>query len=215
MHDGNRAVFADGMVKLRASYGNFFGDDREWKQRVDVYFSQLRRHELDDVRAAFARAPNPDFYPDRFPTVGQLQRLVIAAELERKQGASAERRVHDAVTEDERLREEFSLIPIGSEAQAAYIAAANTPLDRLAREWQCESKRLNLDPTKPSPPEIQARRLREFWDMWGRSAPQTRATPEYRTAEVARRKSREPGEDDDREVQEQPPATPASPGAET
>lgn len=198
MRDSEKNAFKAAMDTLRTRYGAFFGGDPEWKQRLAAYFEQLRRHDLRDVTTAIERAPTPDYHPDRFPTAGQLQRLVIVVELERKQSASAAAHARDEQSEDERLREEFSLIPIGAQAQADYIAAATTPFDRLAREWQCESKRLGLDPTKPSPPDVSERRMREFWALWGSYTPRTAPTPHYRRTQViaSPTRSREPGEDD-------------------
>lgn len=222
MRDLDKDEFKAGMDKLRTRYGAFYGNDQEWRSRLGAYFEQLRKHELRDVATALERAPSADFYPDRFPTSGQLQRLVIAAELERQQQAERVRYARDEQSEDERAREEYSLIPIGEKAQADYIAAATTPHDRLAREWKCESKRLGLDPTKPTPPEIVARRTAEVHAMLDRiGGPKTmpsrrRAAAGALADELARglppAPPRQPGDDTDHEARaqtEQPPAPPA------
>lgn len=162
MRDQEKNAFKAAMDQLRARYGTLFGGDAEWKLRLSAYFEQLRKHDLNLVELALIRAPQPDFYPDKFPTAGQVQRLVIAAELERAQQVARQARNESAEDEDERVREELSLVPTSDEAQALYIAAAKSPAERLAREWQCESKRLGLDPTKPSPPDVAARRMRQM-----------------------------------------------------
>jgi len=54
-------------------------------------------------------------------------------------------------------------------AQETYISLGESDFDRLARDWQCEDMDLGLDPTKPLPEEIGQRRMREFWEVWGKS----------------------------------------------
>lgn len=176
------ARFAEALLRLRNCYGAFFGDAAEWKTRTSTYFEQLRKHEVRDVEEALKRAPGPDFHPDRLPTAGQLQRIVVAVEVERKQAKNDATRREMQRTEDERILEEFAAVPVWPAAQAEYIAEAANEYERLGRRWQCESKTAGFDPLKPSPPSVQSRRMREFWDLWGSHEPRTLATPSFRRA---------------------------------
>ncbi len=204
MREFDRGKFAEAMTLLRNAYGAFFGDADEWNGRLVSYFEQLRKYELRDVEEALRRAPGREYYAERFPHAGQVERLAVAVELERKQRDQEERDARRRRSEDDIAREDFAAIPFGAEAQRVYIEEATGPFDRLARVWQCESKNLGLDPTKPSPPDIQARRMREFWSTWANHEPRTLATPHARRALPPPARAlayREPGEDDDRDQQ--------------
>lgn len=48
------------------------------------------------------------------------------------------------------------------DADARHIAAATTPYERLARQWEVESRRLQLDPNRATPIEIFRARMAEL-----------------------------------------------------
>lgn len=190
MRELDRKRFIEDMVRLRNCYGAFFGGAEEWGMRLNAYFDQLAKHDLRDVEIALEQAPGSDHFPDRFPTAGQLQRLVITAELERKQSRADAARQQMRRTDDERILEEFAMVPFGRAAQDEYIAEAPNAFERLGRTWQCESKNAGLDPLRSSPRDVQVRRMQEFWKLWTENEPQTRVHPDYQRGAMRAKASR-------------------------
>lgn len=161
--------FTEGMRTLRDCYQAYPLGEKEWENTIRAYFGQLQDLEWSDVRGALIRAPNPDCYPDRFPNAGQLKRLAL--DERRARAESARREEATKVTERDKQQaiEDLKHVPFGDTAQQAYILAASSPFDRLARMWQCETKKLHLDPSKPTPKDIHARRMQDFWKTWDKA----------------------------------------------
>ena len=52
------------------------------------------------------------------------------------------------------------------EEMEAYIAAAGSPFERLARTWECESEMDDARPWENTPKATADARLTAFWRMW-------------------------------------------------
>jgi len=156
---------SDELLTLRDLYPTLIREDpQQWKARVTAYHRTLRRWDIEAVKAACELAP--DRYPDRFPTAGQLTGLCshIAAktkeELREQQARVSVSRKDKAILERV-LHRRRNVIPDSVEDQERWITETDCPFEQLSRRWECESKNLGLDPTKPTPPEIHARRAKE------------------------------------------------------
>jgi hypothetical protein len=168
MRDAEKQRFREGMEFLRERYGLFVRQEEdEWKRKLASYWEQLRKFDWVDVQPALIRASEAEYYPDRFPTAGQLERVISAVQLERKTTERTRTVTELDASDDERAWERYHGTPSHPDAQAEYVAAAPSPAQRLAREWECESRRLELDPTKRAPRDIERRRLTELTEIVG------------------------------------------------
>ena len=162
MQPSDRQKFGEGMQVLRRCYPSDRVTDEDFAGRLDAYFAQLFALPWACVMTALQRAAQPEFYPDWFPTSGQLARVAQTARLEIEDTARVRHAEQSSVARDKQLWEEFYLIPEEPERQAIYIADADGPYEKLAREWECESRTGGYDPTKKSPPGVGERRVAEL-----------------------------------------------------
>lgn len=162
---GKRAVGRI-LVLLRDAYPELVCETEEqWSSRVDAYFAKLRRFDGEVVGKACDRAH--DRYPNRFPTASQLASLCVAVDSEQRQ-AHRDREVQlDRDREDSEMAAHISekrrtVIPDTRADQARWTAEGESPFERLARRWECESKNGGWDPNRPSPSGVGERRLKEL-----------------------------------------------------
>lgn len=174
MNDNEKNRFAEAMSVLRDCYpGAWWGDDGEWRRRLKAYWDQLKGMDYRDVVKALTDCPGADFYPDRFPTVGQVQRVAIAAEGERRKREAAakdeyERRRAGPVEDWTDPKVYYRHIPKTPPGQQHYIEGAANPWEKLARIWECESIALNIHPGQQTPPDVMKARMGQFWKLWDR-----------------------------------------------
>lgn len=173
MDSTHTGLFGEAMHNLRLCYTTHVGNDAEWTARKARYYRGLQDHEWETVRKAMTVAPNPDRFPNRFPTVGQL--AIICKDLERSKAVEDKARDTEAWRhrQDEETREEISalrevVIPNDPAKQKSWVLAAKTPWEGLARYWEAESKYLRIDPCGKTPEELHKRRLAQFWELWNR-----------------------------------------------
>lgn len=167
MLDTERERFMEGYQVLADCYPGYRPSVEEMAKQAKAYFDRLETYSWQDVSKALMRASQPEFYPDRFPTVGQLQAVVEDCRRRRAKAEREETQQRMDEREAESARGRMREIPVTQQAQRTYIQEGGTGWEKLARYWECESKARKLDPTKPTPPEIYQRRMGEFWKMWG------------------------------------------------
>lgn len=167
---GRKPQIRTSLGKLRDSYPSLFvGTDEQWGTRVDAYWGRLRKFDQTVVDEACDRAI--DKYPDKMPTVGQLVYLCREI-LEREKTAAREQgRLDDQARGDRETREAVEYlrseeIPDDPAQQRVWVAESTDPLERLAREYEADSKRRALDPNKPCSPAVAKERMRRFWVTW-------------------------------------------------
>jgi len=164
------AIFDKWMSRLRDEVPDLFiRGEQQWSQQVRAYWRKLKRFDMALVELAIDRSS--DEYPGKFPTVGQLVRLckVIDAEHKkaaREQGEQESRAFADRVEQErvEYLRNE--IVPDDPAQQRAYIDAGDSPFERLAREFEVDSKRRALDPLRASPDDVTRHRMQRIRDTW-------------------------------------------------
>lgn len=195
---GSKQLIAKAIEKLRDNYPSLFiGDKDQWNARANQYWQKLRKYEVDVVEEACDLATEK--YPDKFPSSGQLVMLCkgIVHEREktaytRDQQAQLAREARENREAVEMLRKD--IIPNDRAGQADWIAEGDTPFERLARESEVRSKRMNIDPNDTTPREEAAYRMRAINDLLGANnffamAPTQQPQP-FPTGPT-----REPGED--------------------
>jgi len=158
------------LTRLRDSYPSLFvGTEQDWLRRVSAYWQKLRRFDSDLVDLACDNAV--DRYPDKMPTVGQLVNLCNEILSERKKRDAEEQQVSERIrTERENAESvEFlrsEIIPHDDAGQRRYVDEGDSPFERLARTWEVQSKRNDLDPNSSSPPELFRHRMSQLWETW-------------------------------------------------
>jgi hypothetical protein len=136
-------------TRLRAAYPILRNMDQdEWALTTEVYWRALQVYSPDLIAEVFDEAVK--HWTDFFPTAGQLRASALAL-WKRHQ---------------ERDKPQRPLLP-GS--PGIRPAASENPLKQLARQWFDESRKLGLDPDKETPPEIAARRFKQFWSAWSQT----------------------------------------------
>lgn len=158
------------MARLKGHYPALLPEDpEEWSRRVSAYAPRLSRYSRDVLELACERAAAHS--PERFPTVGGIVEAARFSEERLKAKAFGERQ-HDREQQEaeatraavEHLR--ANVIPGDTWDQERWINEEPCPLKRLARRWEAESKRLNLDPLAESPRDVARRRIEEFKELW-------------------------------------------------
>jgi hypothetical protein len=145
--DGERQRFAEGLAWLFALYPGARLDETT----VSAYWGLLRPLELEAVLSAIRRSANAGEaqWP---PTAPQLRSVALGEEKSLKARRS-ERGV-------------AGLLPRTTQGREAYVLAADSPFERLARFWETESDELGLAPGATTPKELGAMRWKEFWKTW-------------------------------------------------
>ncbi len=207
---GSKAQIAKQLTRLRDNYPSLFvGTESEWAARSTAYWQKLRKFDVQLVEEACDQATEK--YPDRFPTSGQLVGLCNAIAFDRDRREREDGQQAATVSEERETREKVDLlrreiIPNDHDGQRAWVAAGDTAFERLARGFEVESKRLNLDPNRPSPSEVEKRRTGALMRIWNEahtepSTPEGWRTsrhpqPQQQMAEATRApRESEPGED--------------------
>jgi hypothetical protein len=164
----DRKGFFDGMAFLRNCYPSFRPTSEDFAKTISTYFDALRSLTFEAVRGGMLRAPKPNYYPDYFPSAGQLHRVCVevSGELakleERRQRSESEHR------QNETDLDRWKRLPTTQHGQGAYIAEGVGPFGKLARLWECESKAMGIKPWEITPKEMHAQRMVEFWKTWAR-----------------------------------------------
>lgn len=129
---------------------------------ADAYWAHLRRFSLASVRIGVSRAlkASPTF-PPTAPAIAEI------AEVEHR--AEAARALDRPTTQKLLPRASWEGIPREPEQQRAYVQAATTGFERLARIAECEAVRRNLHPSAPPPAEVGARLQNEISGLWAKS----------------------------------------------
>lgn len=168
MQTSDKSRFAEAMGELKAAYTSYRTDDAEWRRTMAAYWRQLERLEWDDVLASTYAAPQPDYYPDRFPTAGQLLRVATTRKVERAERARQQAAARREAEEHDAVRERRVSLPSTQEGMEKYISEGATPFERLGRMWECESKAKGINPGATTPPDLHASRMRQFWATWAK-----------------------------------------------
>jgi len=133
-----------------------------WESRhAQAYWIVLQLFSLTDVVEGIRAAQRLN--ATRLPTAGEIreQALVIERQRATREEAEAKRRAEEA-----EARLYHNPAPTDPERQTAYIASAMDPFEALARRWEAQSLRLELEPGKPCPRNVGAERLSQFWEAW-------------------------------------------------
>lgn len=191
----SKRLLGAAMWKLRDQYPTLMREDEEaWDARIGAYWLKLKRFDGSVIEMACDMAP--EVYPARFPSVGQLMHLAIKIEHERKAEANKRDDEERAESEDKATRERVAklrseIIPDTIEGQERWVAEAPSRFEALARWWECQSKQLRLDPTKPSPPDVAKGRMAELNKLLaeepigGEHTSQTRQQPHQQSRDDA------------------------------
>jgi hypothetical protein len=167
------------LLALRNRYPSDRPDETQWAGRLKAYLEDLRPFASEIVGRACRRAKEPEFYPDRFPSSGQLVR--VCREMARPNAIEATKA--RATTEDPRQladpRVVYADVPSTLDGQHDWIEAGESAGEGLAREWIAESCNLRIDPNRPTPPDVFRRRMDQLNRLLGEipSAKENRISP--------------------------------------
>ena len=173
---------------LKTKYPGFNPTAQQWGTTVRSYHNSLLDFPPKCLARAFrdAELESPKF----FPSSGTLRKLSSHARSAFRREAETRKHSADVVRDYKQLRERprepraiqgRTPLPVTEKAQQEYIAGGKDRFDRLGRYWELESRKLRLDPEKPTPDSIGKRRWEQFWDVW--ASGETQAEPED-TAEI-------------------------------
>lgn len=205
IHPGSKALICKLLTRLRDDYPSLFvGDETEWRRRETRYWEKLKRFDVEVVEEACERAP--DKHPDKFPTTGQLVMLCNGVLYERERREREEGARVDSAREERETREKVDLlrrevIPNDRAGQDGWVAEGETPFERLARSFEVESKRLNLDPNRECPQQVGQQRMAALMRTWNEasaykpSPPQAWRTSRHQPPTSTAPRESEPGED--------------------
>lgn len=130
------------------------------------YFKAMRDLDLDDIGAAAMVAAQPEYYPEAFPTIDQLRRVVHAEQQRRQYESSRERTERQRNEQDEQIRRCYHEVPVGMLGQKQYIDDATTPFERVARRLEVETVKSRRDPAGEAPGDVAKRWQKEIRDTW-------------------------------------------------
>lgn len=141
-----KQYFAQAMGFLRKAYPAERSSDDEWKATMRAWAHKLQRHPHQVVGQALSRAV--DQYPDRFPTLGQVDAICTS--------------VAKSFTPSGEL---LSRTPRTLPAIEARILDAQNPFEQLARLWEGEARHGRFG-SNPPPADVLKRWMKDFWAVW-------------------------------------------------
>ena len=160
MNRVNEQNFVAAMAYLKTSYPGYRPTDQEWTKTLRVYRDALSSYPLEVIGKACRRAPKA--FPQWFPNAGQV-RQICEAEMrpirERQKEIPNQRQLPAPRTR---------LLPHNESGWEKYIDAAPNRFERLARLWECESKKIGIKPDDRTPDGISKRRWKDFWALWAK-----------------------------------------------
>jgi hypothetical protein len=174
VNSNDGAKFRQALGTLRDCYPGYRPDNDAWGKVLAAYWQKLEVVPWDAVSRACITASNPEYYPDYFPSAGQLRRVAdeceqrISAQRKREQDEMS--RVSAQQSDEDALRDFVRRVPSAPDAQRSYVAEANGPWETLARIWECDSRTRCLHPNECTPHDVQAIRMRQFWGVWDLNA---------------------------------------------
>jgi hypothetical protein len=181
MHAGSRNIICAAVTRMRDAYPSLFiGSDEQWRSREEAYFAKLKRFDADTVVEACDSAT--DWSPAQFPDVGLVVRECrkLTSEREQREREASEAGLRAKAERDnaEAVRGLRScVIPNDDAGQRRYIDEGGSPFERLAREFEVQSKRNDLDPNKSTPASLHRHRMRRFWGTWAETEQQSNQAP--------------------------------------
>lgn len=131
--------FAAAMGTLKAAYTGYRPEPEEWRAMLRVWSERLSRYPVQAVNRAVWRATKS--YPDRFPTLGQLEAIVVS--------------IAKTLSDNGEPRK---YLPVTNQGREAYLLEADSPCEQLARLWELE----DAGRKGPVPQEEGARRLAQI-----------------------------------------------------
>lgn len=134
--EGKFEAFVDLMGLLQSYYPRNRNDDP--RIRAAQWLKPMGRWQLDVIEQAIEMMP--EVSPEWFPTLGTLQarcRLIAGDRARKEQDiARAERQAE----EDRKYDRYIETLPSNPAEQKEYIDGARNPCERLARQWEVDSK---------------------------------------------------------------------------
>ncbi len=174
MREADRSAFATAMGALKDCYPLHRPTAEDWRRTLAAYSDRLQTLPIEAVAEACKKIPSPDYYPDFFPSAGQIVRVAGECYREQELSRRREREAHtaeaDHKSDAESLRDFHRTVPATADGQEAYIREGRSRWDKLSRYWECESRKLGLHPNQATPPEVFQRRMRQLWSMWKQEA---------------------------------------------
>ena len=120
------------------------GQFEAWTSFLGMYPAEL-------VTVGVKQAPAK--WPDRMPSIGQIRSLV------------------EAIIARRRNQERDAAAQPAPDMPAP--KTTNPDFEAMARKWEQETIDLGLDPERPTPRKIAARRLAEFNALWSKYSPKS------------------------------------------
>lgn len=173
--------------------------NKKWEARhSQAYWIALQQLDFKDVLAGMKLAAERSKSPEFTPSADSIRSFAIGI---RNTRLREEERQKMAKAEQIALRSGVNMAPSDPKAAAAYIAeAGSNRFERLARSWECDSKRRGINPGENTPTKLCKDRMDDFWEMWAQSQV-VKTEPKPVIDEQPTRgltgKMREPGADDD------------------
>jgi hypothetical protein len=186
---GRKAEIYSVLDKLRDEFATLFvADEDSWYQgTLEAYYDKLKGFETEVVeQACKLAAAGRDKFPSA-PLIVSHCRKIIAdrKDQERVDGIKADRIRRDAEDREAVDLRREEIIPHDHQAQDRWIADGETPLERMARRYEVDSKRRGTDPNSlqrildDAGRPIHTARFADFWGAFA-ATPEAEIHPDYR-----------------------------------
>lgn len=139
----------NGMTVMREKYPDMFiGSSGDWTRRCLSYWETLQGHDARTLTIVCKRIAGPEYYPDQFPTAGQMAR--VARDIKRE--------LRDSVSTSQPKPQHAS--------EAPRRLADDNVFEQIAQAWEQESQRLGIGKWDTPPAEIARRRIADLREIW-------------------------------------------------
>lgn len=162
-NDVNR--FFEMLSILKGCYPHYETTEPEFRATSLMYFKALKDLDLEAIGRVMMLAATTDYYPDRFPTHGQIRRLVEDTVMREQRDGPRQAEADREAASDARTRSRYNTLP-GGLGRQTYIDNGDGKYERLAREMETETVESGRDPAKQAPDEVTTKWQQKINTLW-------------------------------------------------
>jgi hypothetical protein len=162
MIQADRVEFGRALQELISCYPTFRPSKDSLKKLAGAYWKGLCYFPTPVVMEALGKASDPENFPDRFPSRGQLVMLVRKLRVHPGEKESLTPRGEISDLEKARMVADRDRVPRDPPDQALYVAEAKAEAEKVARTWEVEDQNSGRVPWCDTPLEIGKGRLQQL-----------------------------------------------------
>jgi hypothetical protein len=132
-------------------------DDKRDRGDQHAYWMTLQLFSIATVKEALSAAA--DASPSEIPSAQRVRELAVDIHKRAQEEKEAKRKA------EERLKH-ANQAPDDPDQAEQYVADADNEFERLARQWEAQSKKLELEGNSSTPTNVGKGRMRAFWNLW-------------------------------------------------